>query len=93
VIQTLPVQRDFLLFEPYEQGKSAPLRKLMPPDLVWLAMMHRLSGTALSAGDDVFDRNANFELRYFRYRRFDDAGKTLPYRGELQAQPPQSPLP
>jgi hypothetical protein len=89
VLQTLPLQRDFLGFEPYRPGESAPLRKVMPPDLVWLAMMHRLSGAGLSGGDDRFDRHCRFELRYARYRRFvidEKTGeeKTLPYNGELE---------
>ena len=29
---------------------AEPLRKVLPPDVVWLAMMHRLSGAGLSAG-------------------------------------------
>jgi Colicin V production protein len=87
VIQTLPLARDFMTFEPYEPGKSPVLRKVLPPDTVWLAMMHRLSGAGLSGGDDRFDAHSNFELRYSRFRRFyfDDKGeqKVDPYRGEL----------
>jgi hypothetical protein len=89
VLQTLPLPRDFMGFEPYRPGESAGLRKALPPDLVWLAMMHRLSGAGLSGGDERFDRNANFELRYARYRRFTIDDKTnqevrLPYHGELE---------
>jgi hypothetical protein len=89
VIQTLPLQTDFLGFERYKPGDSPTLRKVLPPDVVWLAMMHRLSGAALSGGDDRFDSHSNFELRYSRYRRFtldEKTGeeKTLPYRGELE---------
>jgi hypothetical protein len=88
VFQTLRLPHDFLGFEPYRPGDSAPLRKVLPPDMVWLAMMHRLSGAGLSAGDDRFDSHSNFELRYERYRRFvidekSNEEKTLPYRGEL----------
>ncbi|HEX5271106.1 MAG TPA: CvpA family protein [Gemmataceae bacterium] len=86
-IQTLPLQREFMGFEPYKAGDSHPMRKFLPGDLVWLAMMNRLSGAALSAGEERFDPRANFELRYARYRRFtlSDKGeeKTIEYRGEL----------
>ena len=65
------------------------LRKFLPPDLVWLAMMHRLSGAGLSGGDEPFDGRCGFELRYARYRRFiidEKTGeeKTIPYRGEME---------
>jgi hypothetical protein len=90
MIQTLPLQRDFLTFNIYEQGKAHPLRKYLPPDLVWLAMMHRLSGGGLNWGEDDqgfplrFDRKGSFELRYSRYRRFDESGKALDYSGEIE---------
>jgi hypothetical protein len=44
--------------------------------------MHRLSSDRLDLGDDPFDRRGNFELRYARYRRYDDNGDTLRYKGE-----------
>ncbi len=95
VIQTLPLQQNFMGFEPYRAeelpplAKSHPLRKFLPPDLVWLAMMHRLSGAGLAAGEDRFDSHCNYELRYQRYRRFtlDDKTqqeKTVPYHGEME---------
>jgi hypothetical protein len=84
VIQTLPLQRDFLGFEPYKPGISHPARKILPADLVWLSMMHRLSGAGLSGGDERFDKHANFELRYERFRRTDDkTGKPEPWHGEM----------
>jgi hypothetical protein len=88
VLQTLPLPTDFLGFGHYKPGDSPTLRKVLPPDLVWLAMMHRLSGAGLSGGEDRFDSHSNYELRYGRYRRFvldEKTGeeKTLPYRGEL----------
>jgi hypothetical protein len=84
MMQTLPLQRDFLGFEPYEAGVSkSPVRKFLPPDVVWLAMMYRMSGTNFAGIGDVgaetrFDRGANFELRYARYRRWHDKPETLP---------------
>jgi hypothetical protein len=82
-----------LTFEPYEPGKSPQLRKVLPPDVVWLAMMHRLSSSALTRGIDSetdlpirFDHHGSFEMRYNRYRRWDENGngKPLPYRGEVE---------
>ena len=84
VLQTLPLQQNFLTFEVAEPGKSHPLRRLMPPDLVWLAMMHRVSDDKRLGGDEPFDKNCNFELRYQRHRRFDESGNPLQWRGELQ---------
>jgi hypothetical protein len=84
VIQTLPVNQSFLLFEPYDPGKSPALRKVLPPDLVWLAMIHRLSGERSLGWDERFDKHGSFELRYSRYRRWDDAGNTLKWRGEVE---------
>ena len=88
-IQTLPLARDFMGFEPYRPGESSAARKILPPDLVWLAMMHRLSGAGLSCGDERFDSRCSYELRYARYHRFtidEKTGeeKTLPYRGEME---------
>ncbi len=87
VIQTLPLQRDFLGFEPYKPGESPTLRKILPPDTVWLATMHRLSGASLSTGDERFDSHCNFELRYSRFHRsfIDEKGeqKVLPSSGEM----------
>jgi hypothetical protein len=88
VIMTLPLQRDFLGFDRYKPGESPALRKFMPPDLVWLAMMHRLSGAGLSGGEDRFDSHCNYEVRYERYHRFtldkDGNEVRLPYRGEME---------
>jgi len=83
VMLTLPVQPSFLLFEPYEPGKSSTWRKVLPPDVVWLAMMRRASDEKRLGSDDVFDPHANYELRYGRFRRSDD-GKPTPYHGELE---------
>jgi hypothetical protein len=83
VLQTLPVQQSFLTFELDEGGKAGPLRRVMPPDMVWLAMLHKVTEEKRLGGEQ-FDRNCSFELRYYRYRRTDDNGKSLPYRGELE---------
>ena len=83
--QTLPIQRDFLGFEPYKPGQSAA-RRFLPPDRVWLAMMHRLSVNGLWTGEkSEFDRNGTYELRYLRYRRFEEQGKKPEkWQGEIE---------
>jgi len=84
--QTLPYQQDFMGFESYKPGQSSAARRYLPPDLVWLAMMHRLSVGGFSAGENSeFDRNGNYELRYSRYRRLDDQGKKPEkWQGEIE---------
>lgn len=89
LLMTLPIQRDFLGYEPYLPRSSSPLRRFFPPDLVWLAAMHRLSGGVLTAGEDeggrkhLFDPNGNFVWRYGRYRRLDDNGSAPKVRYDL----------
>ncbi len=76
MVQTLPVDEKFLGFE-YEVSSSTPsgLRRLVPPDRVWLAMMHRASVGPLYA-ESPFDPDGSFELRY-AYRR---KGATFPLK-------------
>jgi hypothetical protein len=83
VLQTLPLQQNFLTFELDDSGKAGPIRRVLPPDMVWLAMMHKVSEEKRLGGEQ-FDKNCSFELRYYRYRRFDEGGKPLPYRGEME---------
>ncbi len=83
----------------YEAGPEHAFRRLFPPDRVWLALMHRAGAYAFSTSDQderfpdatvlsydkyfSFDKFGTFELRYARYRRYGDDGKTLPYQGEF----------
>ena len=72
VAQTLPLGQHFMKFEaridPSTPG--AKLRRVMPPDRVWLALMHRASQGSLSWGDDSsFDPDGSYELRYSLERR------------------------
>ncbi|HEV3204493.1 MAG TPA: CvpA family protein [Gemmataceae bacterium] len=81
-IQTLPWHENFMLFEPkYESGNT--LRSILPPDRLWLAMMHRAGDAGFSRGDQTFDPSGSFELRYARYRRYNDSRDPLPYHGEF----------
>jgi hypothetical protein len=86
VLQTLPWHERFVDFNPeYDPNVAgAGLRRVVPPDRVWLAMMHALSSDRLQWEDQrPFDRNGTFELRYARYRRYNDAREgPMPYRGE-----------
>src|SRR5262245_37365698 len=78
-IQTLPMTTDFMGFESrVVENQPKTLRRLFPPDRVWLAMMHRAGAGPLSWGEGpTFDPNGNFSLRYTRYRRKDNE-KTHP---------------
>lgn len=89
-IQTLPLPRHFLQFEAEVQpeGPTRMVRRLLPPDRVWLALMHRAGLGPFSWGDGpTFDPNGNFELRYSRYRR-KEGDKVRKYDGLLPANPP-----
>src|SRR5215469_8350458 len=58
VAQTLPLDEHFLKFDARVDA-SAPggkLRRIMPPDRVWLALMHRASIASLS-----WDENSSFD--------------------------------
>jgi hypothetical protein len=78
VMQTLPFDDHFLKFEARvdPQSSGAKLRRIMPPDRVWLALMHRASKTCLSWEDETkdssFDPDGSYELRYSRERRVPD---------------------
>ncbi len=71
VAQTLPLDEHFLHFEVQaEPGTpAARLRRIMPPDHVWLALMHRASSDSLGWEDATFDPDGSFEMRYAHERR------------------------
>jgi hypothetical protein len=86
VLQTLPWHERFMDFNP-EYDPSLPgasLRRILPPDRVWLAMIHKLSSQHLDwENTKSFDANGSFELRYARFRRYNDTRENpMPYRGE-----------
>ena len=86
--QTLPMTENFMGFETKVSDENQPktLRRFIPPDRVWLAMMHRAGAGPLSWGEGpTFDPNANFALRYSRYRRKDAQDKSRPDDGVLLA--------
>ncbi len=97
-MQTLPLDVDFLGFEPREANEvnDRPYRPFYPPDRVWLSMMRQASAGSFSWKDErdpkteaavdryvTFDREGTFELRYMRYRRNTETRPALPYFGEL----------
>jgi hypothetical protein len=72
VAQTLPLSENFLKFDVRSEANApgAKLRRIMPPDRVWLALMHRGSIASLSWGEDSsFDPDGSYELRYGHERR------------------------
>jgi hypothetical protein len=94
VLQTLPWHERFLEFQ-WQVSAESPVRRFLPPDRVWLAMMRHAGDAPLANqtdkdpdrpdGEDyiTFDKYGTFELRYQRYRRYGDHRDALPYQGEL----------
>lgn len=65
VAQTLPLDTHFMHFEARIDSHSATakIRHVLPPDRVWLALLHRASLDSF-AWDNTFDLDGSFELRY-----------------------------
>src|SRR5262249_57124072 len=99
VLQTLPWHERFMFFDPtYEQG--AGLRRVLPADRVWLAMMFRAGAYAFANYEDpvnidpnspyerfyTFDKYGTFEYRYARYRRYGDDRDPVVYMHEVDQQ-------
>jgi hypothetical protein len=72
VFQTMPCADTFAGFD-YKADMNSPtqkVRRVMPPDRVWLALMHRAGSLPLRTSGPTFDPDGDFELRYARFRRF-----------------------
>lgn len=71
VAQTLPLEEHFLHFEERLDSTTpgAKIRRVLPPDRVWLALMHRASIDTFSWDENAFDPDGSFELRYAHERR------------------------
>jgi Colicin V production protein len=68
-----------------DSAPNAKMRSFFPPDRVWLALVHKASEVAFWQEDgDLFDPFGNFELRYARYRRFNDSREPMIYYQELK---------
>ena len=92
-LQTLPWHQNFMSFDAETRGAADAVRRVLPPDRVWLALMHRAGAYAFSSQEDpngkekesnslydkykTFDPEGMFELKYARYRRYNDQGLTL----------------
>jgi uncharacterized membrane protein required for colicin V production len=72
-METLPWSQSFLNFEPYQEQEQRT-RSLMPPDRLWLALMHRAGDACLSRGEGytTFDPNGTFESNYYYNRRYSE---------------------
>jgi uncharacterized membrane protein required for colicin V production len=84
MLQTLPWHQEFMGFnseyDPSQTG--AALRRVLPPDRVWLGLMNRASKVTFSTSGKGFDNHGSFELRYARFRRYNDKGEVAPFLGE-----------
>jgi hypothetical protein len=84
-LQTLPWHENFMGFEAHYAANQSGLRRVLPPDRVWLAAMHRAGEQAFATddGQETFDPLGTYELRYARFRRYNDTRNALPYCGEF----------
>jgi hypothetical protein len=80
-MQTLPLSADFLGFNSKVEYVSG-VRRFLPSDRVWLALMQRGSLGPLSTDGDGFDPRGYFELGYQRHRRYSAGSDPKRYRGE-----------
>jgi hypothetical protein len=80
-MQTLPIQEDFLGFSSKVEHMGG-MRRFLPSDRVWLAMMQRASVGPLAADGDGFDPRGYFELGFQRHRRHGSRGETIRYHGD-----------
>jgi hypothetical protein len=69
LVQTLPLGEKFMGFDHQIESNTPPMRRYLPPDRVWLAMMRRASIGPLAQEGAEFDPDGTFELRYARLRR------------------------
>jgi hypothetical protein len=85
VLQTMPFQVNFMNFDARYDAQQGGLRRILPPDRVWLAVLHYAGARSFSTGENepTFDQSGTFELRYARYRRLTEDGKVQTYGGEL----------
>jgi uncharacterized membrane protein required for colicin V production len=94
VFQTLPIEENFLTFTMRKTDEPG-LRRYLPADRVWLALMRHAGAYPLAWTEEkedaenpfdrwaTFDREGTFELRYARYRRHTDKRGPMNYQGEL----------
>jgi len=84
VLQTLPWHESFWGYEADWQSHESGLDNVLPPDRIWLSMMHRAGEAGFARGrHSTFDPEATFVIRYARFRRYSDQRDPLPYNGEF----------
>jgi hypothetical protein len=73
-LQMLPWHHNFMGFEGKvnPDAAGAKFRRVLPPDRVWLALMHRAGLGPLTREVPTFDADGSFEDRYQRNRREGD---------------------
>jgi hypothetical protein len=81
MMQTLPFHQNFMYFDAKYEPDA--FRRFLPADRVWLAMMHHASAGPFSRGEPTFDEHGSYELRYQRYRRYNDDHETMPNQGDF----------
>ena len=102
ILQTFPWHEHFMGFDARYDASApgSGVRAILPPDRVWLALMQRAGAYAFANSEDeeakeartpyeqyvTFDKYSTFELRYSRYRRYNDERDPLPYTGEFDRQ-------
>jgi hypothetical protein len=73
MVQTLPIGERFMGFDSEVEDTGPRIRRVIPPDRVWLALMQRAGAGPLSQNDAViFDPEGTFGLRYTRLRRLKE---------------------
>ncbi len=105
VLQTLPWHENFMFFDPHYDANAPArfIRTVLPPDRLWLGLMQRAGAYPFSNETDpdftdppavydkyiTFDKHSTFELRYARYRRYNDERNPpypLPDQGDFDRQ-------
>jgi hypothetical protein len=80
-MQMLPIPEDFLGFS-VRVDAAGGMRRFLPADRVWLALMRRGSMGSLSSDADGFDPRGYFEQSYLRHRRYGEKREPQRYLGE-----------
>jgi hypothetical protein len=92
--QTLPWHENFMSFTPRAPDEGG-LRGFLPPDRAYLAILRHAGSHGLcwreidpeaSSNYDryrTFDPYGTYEIRFLRYRRFNDGREAFPYQGEF----------
>lgn len=94
-LETLPWHERFMNFAPRIEPNEGQVARVLPPNRIWLALMHRAGmGPFATSDEQTFDASGTFQLRYQLFRRFGDGRQALPYAGEFdrELQPGSKPF-